>query len=230
MTSRNLCDFGYSSDLTARSRHSALNKAVDVRGYRAVIGNLTLSANRLYSKSPEVADIFKQDQQWLSNKYRLKKLESVHPRYVAKGKNFIRYAWTFESFYKICSNLRMLLYQIRYDNSEDDKMRYIRELWKFIHFLTSSIKDPEMPKFYEDHQKLQKLIKKIDKYYEPELLEIRCWDMEVMKNEKDEMIRIQQLLHQLKKDILEFTEQPWIRRRSKPDKVFEDESIEDEDL
>lgn len=71
-----LSKFGYHTNLSEAARHRALNKAIKAHGYRAVIGHLTLRRNQSKSRNPESAEVFREDQVWVSQKYQRTKTTS----------------------------------------------------------------------------------------------------------------------------------------------------------
>lgn len=68
--------YGYHADNSARSRHAALMRAVEDEGYVAIIRRLNLIATYSKNRTPHYSHIFKQDQRWLSAKY--KKAKQLH--------------------------------------------------------------------------------------------------------------------------------------------------------
>lgn len=68
-----LTQFGYHADKSARARHIALMKAVAHEGYVGVIRHLNLVATYSKNRTPAISRIFRQDQRWLSAKYKKEK-------------------------------------------------------------------------------------------------------------------------------------------------------------
>lgn len=67
-----LGEYGYHSvvNMSVQSRHRALNKAVNDMGYLPIIKKLNALATLNRNTNPNISQIFKTDQEWLSEKYK----------------------------------------------------------------------------------------------------------------------------------------------------------------
>jgi len=67
-----LGNYGYHSvvSMSVQSRHRALNKAVNDMGYLPIIKKLNALATLNRNTNPNISQIFKTDQEWLSEKYK----------------------------------------------------------------------------------------------------------------------------------------------------------------
>lgn len=74
-----LSKFGYHVDNSTQSRHRALLKGARMEGYVPLIRRLGLEATFLKNTSPAKSRVFKDDQDWLSNRYNAWKMKNGGP-------------------------------------------------------------------------------------------------------------------------------------------------------
>lgn len=62
--------FGYNVNSATRARHLALERAIDVMGYKVIYASLTYFAATTARSKPHFSHIYRQDRQWVYDTYR----------------------------------------------------------------------------------------------------------------------------------------------------------------